>query len=181
MARPKRYRRMGHPPQIKGLKPYGNRSSHDKVKLLFEEYEAIKLADYDGYSQVDAAKQMDVSRPTFTRIYDRALKKVAEALVESKEIVLQSGSVVYEDDWFKCSSCDFTFKSLKVGGKIKKCPVCSSADIENISHDDFNETVAQGSDLCVCVHCGREEQHSMGIPCNKIRCSTCGRNMKRKL
>jgi predicted DNA-binding protein (UPF0251 family) len=51
------------------------------VRLSLDEFEAIRLADLEGLKQVDAAKLMHVSRPTFSRIVASARKKVADGLV----------------------------------------------------------------------------------------------------
>ena len=60
------------PPEFKGYKPYGN-SKHKKqlVDLLYEEYEAIKLADFDLLNHLKASELMGVSRPGFASIYER--------------------------------------------------------------------------------------------------------------
>lgn len=41
--------------------------------LKIEELEAIWLKDLEGLEQVDCAKQMEVSRPTFQRILKQSL------------------------------------------------------------------------------------------------------------
>ena len=48
MPRRKSMRKVVAPPGFRGYKPYGNRQGRkEHVDLLFEEYEAIKLAEYD--------------------------------------------------------------------------------------------------------------------------------------
>ena len=48
MPRRKRMRKVVAPPGFRGYKPYGNRHGRkEHVDLHYEEYEAIKLADYD--------------------------------------------------------------------------------------------------------------------------------------
>jgi len=61
------------PPGFKGYKPYGN-SKHKKqpVDLLYEEYEAIKPADYDLLNHLKAPELMGVSKPSFASIYESA-------------------------------------------------------------------------------------------------------------
>ncbi|MBL7197831.1 MAG: DUF134 domain-containing protein, partial [Candidatus Omnitrophica bacterium] len=44
-----------------------------------------------GLRQVEAAKKMHVSRPTFTRIYAVARAKVGDALVNIKAIKIEGG------------------------------------------------------------------------------------------
>ncbi|TFG89828.1 MAG: DUF134 domain-containing protein, partial [Candidatus Atribacteria bacterium] len=78
MPRPKRLRKIVSPPGFKGYKPYGNRHGmKEHVDLLYEEYEAIKLADYDLMNHQEASKLMGVSRATFARIYESARRKIA--------------------------------------------------------------------------------------------------------
>lgn len=63
MPRRKRARKVVEPPIFKGFKPYGSLvSKRGEVELLYEEYEAIRLADYDMYNHEEACKLMDVSR-----------------------------------------------------------------------------------------------------------------------
>jgi len=53
-----------------------------QVTLLFEELEALRLADLQGLSQAASAELMGISRSTFQRILERAHRQVALALVE---------------------------------------------------------------------------------------------------
>ena len=58
------------PPTIKGMSVTGVRGrKSNEVFLLLEEYEAIRLLDYQMMNQEQAAWEMKVSRPTLTRIY----------------------------------------------------------------------------------------------------------------
>ena len=59
------------------------------VFLTIDELEALRLADLKGFSQVEAAHAMNVSRATFGRIVARARMKVAEALVYGKVIGIE--------------------------------------------------------------------------------------------
>jgi predicted DNA-binding protein (UPF0251 family) len=75
MARPEKCRKICNPPKMEGFKPYGmQKCDIGPLILKYEEFESIRLVDYDLLSQDLAAKQMNISRPTFTRIYNRALK-----------------------------------------------------------------------------------------------------------
>ena len=65
------------------------------VKLLDEEIEAIYLMDVKGLYQEDAAKNMDVSRPTFTRIIKNARKKLASAIVSGSKIEIKQSTEFY--------------------------------------------------------------------------------------
>jgi uncharacterized protein len=130
MPRRRRLRKIVAPPGFKGYKPYGARiNSVNSVELLYEEYEAIKLADYDFLNHLEAAKLMGISRPTFARIYESARQKIAKALVETRGIKTVYGNAWMDKDWFVCSSCHSRFNIPKTV-KDHDCPVCSSTSIE---------------------------------------------------
>jgi predicted DNA-binding protein (UPF0251 family) len=61
--------------------------------MSLDEFEAMRLADLDGLYQEPAAKQMNVSRTTFSRIIDSAHRKVADALVHGKSLRIEGGPV----------------------------------------------------------------------------------------
>ncbi len=84
MSRPKRIRRMNNPPHFRGFKPIGLSEENHPVIMNYEEYEAIRLSDYELHGQVESAQAMGVSRPTFARIYESARRKVAQAFVLGK-------------------------------------------------------------------------------------------------
>lgn len=130
MPRRKRLRKVVAPPMFQGYKPYGSmKQANGSVDLLYEEYEAIKLADYDLMNHNEAAVLMGVSRPTFARIYESARRKIAVALVEAKEIKTVFGNATLSDNWFLCIKCHakFTIPSTIVG---RDCPICKATQIE---------------------------------------------------
>jgi len=58
--------------------------------LSKDEMEAIRLADFEGLYQEEAAKEMEVSRPTFSRILSSARKKIANALILGRAIEIEN-------------------------------------------------------------------------------------------
>ena len=62
----------------------------DTLVMTLDEYEAIRLLDYMGFSQEACALRMNVSRPTVVRIYESARRKMAEAIVTGE---IRGGSV----------------------------------------------------------------------------------------
>jgi predicted DNA-binding protein (UPF0251 family) len=60
------------------------------VTLTKDEIEAIRLADFDDLYQEDAAREMEISRPTFSRILNNARKKIAAALIEGRAIEIEN-------------------------------------------------------------------------------------------
>lgn len=106
MSRPKQFRKIFSPPLMTGFKPFGiPRSQLEEVVLHYDEYEAIRLLDYEGLMQEQAAEKMNVSRPTLTRIYESARKTIAKAFVEGKMIVIEGGNVDFGRQWFRCRKC----------------------------------------------------------------------------
>ena len=64
----------------------------EEVLVTVDEIEAIRLADYNGLYHEDAAKKMNVSRQTFSRILTSAHKKIGEGLIEGKAIKIKGGN-----------------------------------------------------------------------------------------
>ena len=122
MARPQKNRKILNPPLMKGFKPFGiPLCKIETIKLTFEEFESIRLVNYDMYSQDKAAEQMNVSRPTFTRIYNKAIKIIAKAFVEAKAIEIVGGNYQFEKDWFKCRKCHKLIEGIDNHIKCKNC------------------------------------------------------------
>lgn len=107
---------------MKGFKPFGiPRKMLDEVTLLYDEYEAIRLVDYKGLHHEKAAEQMNVSRPTLTRIYEKARKTVALALVEGKMINIEGGNVQFDREWFRCRRCYKLIGGMENHIRCKDC------------------------------------------------------------
>ena len=133
MPRRKRLRKVVSPPGFKGYKPYGNRHGKmEHVDLLYEEYEAIKLADYDLMTHQEACQLMGVSRATFARVYESARRKIAKALVETREIRSVFGNAKLDKSWYECSKCKVRF-SMPVNVENQVCPMCKNKDINPIN------------------------------------------------
>ncbi len=64
------------------------------VILTLEELEAIRLVDYEGLNQEEAAAQMGVSRKTLWNDLKSGRKKVAEALIHGWAIRITGGSYI---------------------------------------------------------------------------------------
>ncbi|MDB4334862.1 DUF134 domain-containing protein [bacterium] len=133
MPRQKRLRKIVAPPAFEGYKPYGcAHDSNEIVELNYEEYEAIKLADYDLLNHLGASKLMGISRPTFARIYETARRKIAKAFVETKEIKTTYGNAIFDKSWFQCKKCSAKFTIPKVQTD-DQCPICKSSKIISLS------------------------------------------------
>ena len=183
-ARRKRARRVLNPPSVKGFKPYGIDSdlkqSEVSVNLLIEEYEAMRLCDYDGLSHHQASLLMDVSRPTFTRIYAAALRKLAVAFVEGRQIAIEGGKVYFDSDWHQCNSCECYFSHPHKHLPIEECPLCGSHDISDFDMPEEDDKEIYNEDQCACPQCQFKQAHHSGRPCKEEVCPKCGSFMKRK-
>lgn len=90
--RPKKTRWIKCSPKERCFKPLcKSLSQAEEVRLSLDEFEAIRLSCLEGLKQVDAAKKMRISRPTFSRIITSASRKVADGLVNIKTIRIEGG------------------------------------------------------------------------------------------
>lgn len=173
MARPHRIRKVNNPPHFKGFRPIGL-SDEKPVVLNLEEYEALRLSDFENLGQVEAAKTMNVSRPTYARIYETARRKVAQAFVLGKAIVFEGGKVYFDSQWYSCNACGCWFNHPEKNQAVNNCPLCGSTHIEQY-HDDAS--MNEGADICICPQCGTQSNQSDASPCKKEFCPDCNCQM----
>ena len=122
MSRPKQCRKIVSPPLMIGFKPYGvPRSMIEEVTLQYDEYEVIRLLDYEGLLQEHAAERMNISRPTLTRIYENARKTIAKAFVEGKMRVIEGGNVDFGRMWYRCRKCNKLIDGIENHAPCKNC------------------------------------------------------------
>jgi predicted DNA-binding protein (UPF0251 family) len=74
-------------PHIKEFVP-NPMSKKEPIALSYPEYNLINLIDLEGLTQEEAAKRMKTSRGTVWRLLENARKKIAQALVESRPLVI---------------------------------------------------------------------------------------------
>lgn len=130
MPRPKQHRRMCNPPKMQGFKPYGIPLKElETVVLLFEEYESVRLLDYEGLTQEQAAERMNVSRPTLTRIYEKARQTIAKAFVEGKMIEIDGGNVCFERQWYRCKRCFKLIEGIENHTRCNNCPNYGNSEL----------------------------------------------------
>lgn len=88
MAREKNVRKLNFKPIVSSFVPKDGEYNGISL-LLHEEIEAIYLMDVLNLYQEDAAKSMEISRTTFTRILKNARQKVANALIGGYKIDIE--------------------------------------------------------------------------------------------
>jgi predicted DNA-binding protein (UPF0251 family) len=92
MARPRKWRNVCRLPEYKHFGPLNeDEKSEHIVAMSVDEFEAIRLIDLDGFTQEESAVQMNVARTTVQGIYQEARRKLADALVNGKEILIDGG------------------------------------------------------------------------------------------
>ena len=92
MARPPKQRCICSLPRVTGFVPQGCEAD-GCVELTYDEYEVIRLLDHMQLTQEQCARRMGISRPTVTRIYDEARRKMADMLVSGRNLRIGGGDV----------------------------------------------------------------------------------------
>ena len=80
-------------PKIVQFSPRGKPGRPDEIELTLDQFEAIKLSDWQGFSQTHGALAMRISRPSFGRILRSGRKILADAIVNGKTIKIRFGDV----------------------------------------------------------------------------------------
>ena len=63
------------------------------IMLSLDEFETIRLLDYEGLNQEQCAARMGVARTTVTAMYESARKKLISAVVEGKRLCIAGGNI----------------------------------------------------------------------------------------
>lgn len=85
----RKFRNIVFNPAIDCFKPCGVPLSEiETVTIEADEIEAIRLVDYEGLYQQEASERMHISRTTFARTVDIARKKVADAVINGKGLMI---------------------------------------------------------------------------------------------
>lgn len=90
MPRPVRCRKIERLPVYRSFSP-DDIDADESVRMTVDEFEALRLLDDEGLNQEACASRMNIARTTVTAIYDSARKKVAEALVHGKRLLIAGG------------------------------------------------------------------------------------------
>ena len=128
MARPFKQRFVSLPPSACTFKPRGIPLSElETVVLSLDELEALRLADLQGDQQEQAAAKMNVSRPTFGRILQKAHRTVAEALLRGKALQIEGGPVTTaRREQLRCRKCRRAWQVPVPASASFKCPRCTN-------------------------------------------------------
>lgn len=126
MTRPKYCRKIESEPAARCFRPVGiNTLQADEIIITLDEFEALRLADFEGLYQENCAARMNISRQTFGRIIDSARKKTARALIDGMALRIEGGVVSLEENGeMKCSSCIHPLNCCENREGIHQCPRC---------------------------------------------------------
>ena len=109
MARPRKWRRVCCMPRRLRFGPLdGGLTEAGIISMTIEEYETLRLIDGENFTQEKCAIQMHVARTTVQKLYNTARKKLAEALVNGKSLIIGGGTYKLCDEMHKdccCGSC----------------------------------------------------------------------------
>lgn len=133
MPRTKKNRTVNQPPLYGEFKPTGLAGKYlNEISLNLDEYEALRLTDYEGMSHEEASVEMNISRPTFTRLIDIARRKLIEFVITGKKLKIEGGNIHFKNNVFKCFDCEQMFV-YNIGVTVSECPSCNSTDIKNLA------------------------------------------------
>ena len=91
MPRLKKNRRCRELSNQKVFKPLGIPAFDlNDVKLELDEFEAMRLCDFEDKNQIEASETMEVSRATVQRLLQSGRKKVIDAFLHNKIIIISN-------------------------------------------------------------------------------------------
>jgi uncharacterized protein len=137
MARPCKCRHITDKPGVTYFKPRAIPLTElEEVNLTLDEFEAIRLADFEGLYQEEAAVKMHISRQTFGNIVTAAHKKIADAIVNGKAVRIEGGTCkTGASRQFQCEACRHIWDIPCGTGRPEQCPKCHKNKIFRISRN----------------------------------------------
>jgi len=99
MPRPRKWRVVCCIPERTIFGPLGpGKGLSKQVIMTVDEYETIRLIDFEGMNQEKCADSMQVARTTVQRIYNEARKKIAGILVNGDILSIEGGDYQLFDE-----------------------------------------------------------------------------------
>ena len=93
MPRPRKRRVVCSHPAFTSFSPCTCVGHGDPLILAVDEFETIRLVDFEGLTQEQCAEQMEVARTTVQAIYQSARKKLAQCIVQGSSLQIEGGDV----------------------------------------------------------------------------------------
>jgi predicted DNA-binding protein (UPF0251 family) len=133
MPRPQDNRIVHEPPLFSEFKPVGIKGRDlEQILLTLDEFEALRLADSLRLSHAEAADEMEISRSTFTRLIEKARKKIADFLIHGKMLTIEGGSIHFRNNIIVCRDCGHMFRT-SISNNVTDCPACHSKNLINMA------------------------------------------------
>ncbi len=178
MPRPRLCRRVWFQPNITYFKPAGIRMINlEESVLTVDEFEAVRLKDFLGLEQEQAAKKMNISQPTFHRLVLSVRKKIADAIVNGKAIRIRGGNfkMVQQRGMGRGIGGGRGFGAGRGMGQGAGMGIGQSR-----GRGRMGGFAAGPSGICKCPNCGYEEEKQRGVPCVDKKCPKCGTMLTRE-
>ena len=96
MPRPNKPKRVKKLPLCDRFYPEKGKGSVHEILMTVEEYETLRLIDYQGLTQEACALEMEVGRATVQAMYTEARKKIARFLIEGAALRICGGNYCLE-------------------------------------------------------------------------------------
>lgn len=100
MARPRKRKRVCRMPNVNVFGPYRGEDIGEYIEMSVEEFETIRIIDYEGFTQEKCGEFMGIGRSTVQRLYEIARGKIADSMVNGRAIKIQGG------DYSLCSQLE---------------------------------------------------------------------------
>lgn len=92
MPRPRKWKKVCCLPESEIFGPLTNISTNNEIVVMkIEEYETIRLIDFENLTQEECAEKMQVSRATVQKLYQDARSKIAGSLVNGNLLKIEGG------------------------------------------------------------------------------------------
>lgn len=128
MARPKKCRRVCQEPKYTVFLP-DEVTKVETIDLTVDEYEVIRLVDYEKHTHEECAQIMSISRTTVTEIYESARLKISDAIVNGKKLSIRGGNYFICDGSVAKHCGKRCKKVMRVADSVKK-EVCKKGENE---------------------------------------------------
>ncbi|NLN80292.1 MAG: DUF134 domain-containing protein [Erysipelotrichia bacterium] len=92
MSRPRKYKRVYCVPNNNVFGSLNSINNDDFIIMLVEEFETIRLIDWEGLTQEECAQEMNVARATVQKLYQDARTKLANSLVNGLLLKVEGGN-----------------------------------------------------------------------------------------
>ena len=134
-------------PNFTSLTP-SNDYIESAVTISLEEWETIRLVDYNDLSQQEASYSMKVSRQTVQALLQSARKKVARSLVEAIPLNIKGGNFIESTEKERKNSMKIaaTFSNEEIFQHFGRTPFFAIYNIENgkIENKEIIKTPEEG-------------------------------------